>query len=81
MGDLEKLVNRLYHYSIKTLVNTAKYFVDISTNKLQEFQKMFRLFSKSWEVLDKLRQHSAEFKSQRLKRLVTLSRDSEGIYI
>lgn len=73
LGDLEKLINRLYHYSIKSMVNKAKYFIDVSSNRLQEFKKLFKQLEKSWNVIEVLRKHSKGFKSRRLKNLITVT--------
>lgn len=77
LGDLERSINKLYHYSIKSLVNKAKYFIDISTNRLQEFKKLFKRLEISWEVITALRKHSSNFKSKRLKSLITIASGSE----
>ena len=38
LPDLEKIVNRLYHYSVKTTAEKAIYFEDVSGSRLREFK-------------------------------------------
>jgi DNA mismatch repair ATPase MutS len=35
LPDLEKIVNRLYHYSVKTIAEKAVYFEDVSSARLR----------------------------------------------
>lgn len=59
------------------MVNKAKYFIDVSTNRLQEFKKLFEKLEKSWQVIEVLRKNSKGFKSKRLKSLITVNDGSE----
>ena len=38
LPDLERIINRLYHYSVKTTAEKAVYFEDVSSSRLREFR-------------------------------------------
>lgn len=74
LPDLERIVNRLYHYSVKTIAEKAVYFEDVSSSRLREFRELIEHFNKSWFGLELLRKHKHQFKSKRLIQLLTLSK-------
>jgi DNA mismatch repair protein MSH6 len=78
LPDLEKIVNRLYHYSVKTIAEKAVYFEDVSSARLREFRELIDHFNKCWQGLELLRKHKDKFQSQRLKRLITLENNQNG---
>ena len=64
--DLEKLVAKLYTYSIKHKVK-AIYFENVSLNKMKEFRQVLKTLKSLDDVVDCLRNRMSEFKSKRLK--------------
>ena len=51
LPDLEKIVNRLYHYSVKTIAEKAIYFEDVSGSRLKEFRELMENFNKAWTAI------------------------------
>ena len=68
--DLEKLVAKLYTYSIKHKVK-AIYFENVSLNKMREFRQVLKTLKSLDEVVEHLRNRMGEFKSKRLRQLLT----------
>jgi hypothetical protein len=73
--DLEKLLARIFTYSIKHSVE-AIYFEDVSLIKMREFRQLLNSFREVDEILDGLKRIRDTFTSTRLKML--LSTDIEG---
>lgn len=40
LPDLDRIVNRLYHYSVKATTEKAIYFEDVSSGRLREFREL-----------------------------------------
>lgn len=78
LPDLDKIVNRLYHYSVKAIAERAVYFEDVSGARLREFRELIEHLNKSWHALEMLRKHKDKFKSNRLIKLLTLDRSSSS---
>jgi hypothetical protein len=51
LPDLERIVNRLYHYSVKTIAEKAVYLEDVNSTRLREFRELMEHFNKSWYAL------------------------------
>ena len=52
LPDLEKLVNKLYHYAVKTTsASKAIYFEDISTNRLKEYRMLLEHLESAWNAV------------------------------
>ena len=75
LPDLEKLLARLYTYSIKHRIK-AIYFEDVSLKKLKEFRQVLTTLKQTGDVLSLLMKKKDEFKSNRLRSL--LSFEEEG---
>lgn len=75
MPDLEKLLAKIYTYSIRHKVK-AIYFENVSLQKLKEFRILLRHFKSLNEITESLMSKRASFKSERLRTLLTL--DNEG---
>lgn len=80
MPDIEKMVAKLYTYSIKHRVK-AIYFENVSLNKLKEFRLVLRTLKLFSETVDSLRNRMDNFKSKRLRQLLTLEgkKTKEGL--
>lgn len=65
-------MNRLYHYSVKTIAEKAVYFEDVSSARLREFRELIEHFNRCWQALELLRKNQSKFKSRRLIRLISL---------
>ncbi len=74
LPDLDKIVNRLYHYSVKAIAEKAVYFEDVSSSRLREFRELIEHFNRTWNGLELLRKHRNQFKSKRLIQLLTLEK-------
>ena len=72
LPDLERIVNRLYHYSVKTIAEKAIYFEDVSGSRLREFRELMEHLEKAWTAVQFLAKHKEYFKSSHLKRLLTV---------
>lgn len=75
LPDLEKLLAKLYTYSVKHKVK-AIYFENVSLNKLKEFRAVLKHFKTLADLVSSLRGKSEDFKSKRLQSL--LEDDTEG---
>ena len=73
MPDLERLLAKLYTYSVKHKVK-AIYFENVTLNKLKEFRTLMKHFKSIHDVTGSLK--GKDFKSTRLHTLLTP--DSEG---
>jgi len=69
MPDLEKLVAKLYTYSIQHRVK-AIYFENVSANKLKEFKQAVSWLRDSREIVGILQPCLTSFRSQRLAQLL-----------
>ena len=50
LPDLDKKINKLYHYAIKTTsASKAVYFEDINTTRLKEFKDIMERMESAWE--------------------------------
>lgn len=76
--DLEKLLAKIFTYSIKHKVK-AIYFEDVSLIKLKEFRQLLKLFKQVPEFIETLMRKKDEFKSQRLRLLLTSDKEG-GLY-
>lgn len=65
LPDLEKLLSKLYTYSVKHKVK-AIYFENVSLNKLKEFRLILRHFKSVKDVFSSLADKAGKFKSARL---------------
>ena len=72
--DLEKLLAKLYTYSVKHKVK-AIYFENVSLIKLREFRVILRHFKGLSELVNSLSSILKSFKSERLHQLLTLDVD------
>jgi hypothetical protein len=75
LPDLEKLLAKLYTYSVKHKVK-AIYFENVSLIKLREFRTVLRHFKSLAEIVSSLTNKMKDFKSQRLHELLTM--DAKG---
>lgn len=75
LPDLEKLLAKIYTYSIKHRVK-AIYFENVSLMKLREFRILIKNFKGLNELCESLINKTDSFKSERLKTLLT--KDTEG---
>jgi hypothetical protein len=67
LPDLEKLIARIFTYSIKHKIN-AIYFEDVSLSKLKEFRLLLKTLKTLPKILDSLLNIKKEdLKSKRLK--------------
>jgi DNA mismatch repair ATPase MutS len=73
MPDIELLMNKLFTYSVRQNVR-AIYFENISFQKLKEFRFLLRNFKEIKRLIDPVVQMNKRepFKSERLKRLITV---------
>eukprot|EP00919_Chromeraceae_sp_WS-2016_P000442 GHVR01001123.1.p1 GENE.GHVR01001123.1~~GHVR01001123.1.p1 ORF type:complete len:142 (+),score=11.50 GHVR01001123.1:1-426(+) len=78
--DLEKSMNRLYHYAVKTSASRAVYFEDVNTSKLKEFKELMIHFETIWNQIGNLRKHFLKLTSRRLKQLITVSNEDTKNY-
>jgi DNA mismatch repair protein MSH6 len=69
LPDLEKLLAKLYTYSVKHKVK-AIYFENVSLGKLKEFRAVLRHFKALPELISSLREK--QFKSARLRELMAV---------
>lgn len=73
LPDLDRKINKLYHYAIKTTsASKAVYFEDINTAKLKEFKDTMEKMEEAWGAISILKNCSKNFKSMRLKQLLTV---------
>ena len=70
LPDLEKLLAKLYTYSVKHRVK-AIYFENVSLIKLKEFRLVLRQMKSLADVVSSLTDKSRQFKSKRLVSLLT----------
>lgn len=70
LPDLEKLVAKLYTYSVKHKVK-AIYFENVSLNKMREFRQLQGHMKALAETVSSLRDKVKDFKSARLRSLLT----------
>ena len=70
LPDLEKLLAKLYTYSVKHRVK-AIYFENVSLIKLKEFRLVLRQMKSLADVVSNLTDKSRQFKSKRLVSLLT----------
>jgi DNA mismatch repair ATPase MutS len=70
LPDLEKLLAKLYTYSVKHKVK-AIYFENVSLGKLKEFRQILRTFKLLSEMVSSLTNKKKYFKSERLQNLLT----------
>ena len=78
LPDLQKMCNKLYKYSVaNTAASSAVYFSDVSATRLQDFDQFMKSMEQSLMILKILEEHSSEFKSSRLRRMITLNREIE----
>jgi DNA mismatch repair ATPase MutS len=78
LPDLEKLLAKLYTYSIKHKVK-AIYFENVSLNKLKEFRQVTKTLKGLSELISSLQNKKENFKSTRLQLLLTDDSDG-GLY-
>ena len=71
LNDLEKQLSRLYQYSIRNN-KKAIYFEDVSLKKLKEFHDILKKMKEIPEYIEVLCQIKENFKSERMKQLVTV---------
>jgi len=74
LPDLEKLLAKLYTYSVKHKVK-AIYFENVSLIKLREFRIVLRHFKGLSELVSSLSNKVKAFKSERLHQLLSLDKD------
>jgi DNA mismatch repair protein MSH6 len=73
LPDLEKKINKLYHYAVRTTsASKAVYFEDLSKNRLKEFKDTMEKVERAWEAISLLRNCISKFKSIRLRQLLTI---------
>ena len=77
-GDLEKMVAKLYTYSIKHKVK-AIYFENVSLVKLKEFRQVLTHLKLLPEILSPLTAQLSHLTSPRLRLLLTEDTDN-GLY-
>jgi hypothetical protein len=70
LPDLEKLVAKLYTYSVKHKVK-AIYFENVSLIKMREFKQLQGHMKALADTVSSLRDKVKDFKSMRLKTLLT----------
>lgn len=75
MPDLERIITKVFSYSVKNAVK-AIYFENVSFSKLRELKQLLKHFRELPDIIDTLRCKAHNFKSERLKNLVTF--ESEG---
>jgi len=78
LPDLEKLLAKLYTYSVKHKVK-AIYFENVSLIKLREFRTVLRHLTGLRDLVSSLANKSKHFKSERLQLLLTDDVDG-GLY-
>ncbi len=78
LPDLEKLLAKLYTYSVKHKVK-AIYFENVSLNKLKEFRVVLKHFKALSDLVSSLRSKIDSFKSKRLQTLLTDDTD-DGLF-
>ena len=80
LPDLEKLLARIFAYSIKHRIK-AIYFEDISLKKLTEFRTLLVAFKRTEEILGTLMKKRGNFTSDRLRCLLTPDNESsDGLF-
>ena len=75
LPDLEKLLARIFSYSIKHSVK-AIYFEDVTVQKMRDFRTLLNSFKEMPALIEPLTNIAAKLNSSRLKVLCTL--DTEG---
>lgn len=82
MPDIERMMNKLFTYSVRQNVR-AIYFENISFQKLKEFKFLLRNFKEIKRLIEPLQKMmmKSSFKSERLRRLITVKygSDSDGL--
>eukprot|EP00347_Sterkiella_histriomuscorum_P021958 403332180 len=79
LPDIEKLLAKIYTYSIKNRVK-AIYFENVSLIKLKEFRILLKHFRVMEELCESLMNKKNEFKSQRLRQLLTPDTEQYGLF-
>jgi len=80
MPDLEKLLSRIFSYSVKNQVK-AIYFENVSLVKLREFKTLLSAFKNLKNVIAPIAKKKGEFRSKRLRDLMTLnSAEEPGLF-
>lgn len=75
LPDIEKLLAKIFTYSIKQRVK-AIYFEDVSLLKMKEFRMLLKTLRQLEEILSPLIKRKDEFKSVRLRTLLTFEDDA-----
>jgi DNA mismatch repair ATPase MutS len=86
LPDLDKKINKLYHYAVKTTsASKAVYFEDFNKARLKEFKETMEKLEIAWDAVGVLRKCASKFRSVRLRQLVTMGNElkinDEDIYI
>ena len=76
LNDMEKQLSKLYQYSINRN-RKAIYFEDVSLKKLKEFHDILCKMKEIPEYIESLSKKKDEFKSERLRQLVTINKNKE----
>ena len=78
LPDLEKLLARIFTYSIKHSVK-AIYFEDVSLIKMKEFRTLLNCFKQIESTIESIRSlaRKGDLKSERLVALVTKKSENE----
>ena len=76
LPDLEKLLAKIFTYSIKHRCK-AVYFEDVSLIKMKEFRQLLNTMSQLPTILTPLMNRVNDFKSSRLKHLLTSNKQGE----
>lgn len=80
LPDLEKLLARIFAYSVKHRIK-AIYFEDVSLTKMKEFRDLLAAFKRTEDILGYLMAKKGEFSSNRLKKLLTPDNESsDGLF-
>jgi len=75
LPDIEKLLAKVFTYSIKQRVK-AIYFEDVSLLKMKEFRMLLKTLRQLEDILDPLIKRKDEFKSLRLRTMLTFEDDA-----
>ncbi|CAI2371577.1 unnamed protein product [Moneuplotes crassus] len=76
LPDLEKLLGKMYKYSIKQSVKVV-YFENLSVNKIKEFHALMEHFKSLKGLVNIYRKVKDRFKSKRLRNLLTFKKVDE----
>jgi len=79
LPDLEKLLAKVFTYSIKHRVK-AVYFEDVSLIKLREFRTLLMTLEDLPRLLQPLVSRVDEFKSLRLRSLLLTDKEQDGMF-